>query len=351
MPVYKDESRGTWFVKVAYADYTGQRRQKMKRGFQLRKDALKWEREFLEQMAGAPTMTFSALYSTYLEYVNAHKKKSSAHSIMGETKKHILPVFGDTPIKDITPAKYMAWQNQMMSSGLAIGTLFRIDGIFRTILNYAVKYCGLARSPAAGIPRIGKNKSKEMQFYTVEQFNCFIKTFDEDDPFRVVYLVLFYTGLRVGELLALTPADIDITGKNLCVRKTWDSRTHILTTPKTEKSNRVVSLPSFLVDELERYMSHFYALTDDTRLFPYTQNRIYDHLRKHARIAKLPIIRTHDLRHSHASLLINMGMSPAVIADRLGHESAQITLTIYAHLYPDKQRIVAAALEELHSAG
>ncbi len=190
-----------------------------------------------------------------------------------------------------------------------------------------------------------------MQFYTVEQFNCFIKTFDEDDPFRVVYLVLFYTGLRVGELLALTPADIDITGKNLCVRKTWDSRTHILTTPKTEKSNRVVSLPSFLVDELERYMSHFYALTDDTRLFPYTQNRIYDHLRKHARIAKLPIIRTHDLRHSHASLLINMGMSPAVIADRLGHESAQITLTIYAHLYPDKQRIVAAALEELHSAG
>ena len=348
MPVYKDEERNTWYVKLSYTDYTGRTRQKMKRGFQLRRDALQWEREFLEQMSGAPTITLGALAETYLEDLKTHRKASTYRTTQSEVKIHVLPAFGDTPVIDVTPANYRAWQAKLKQLGLAESSLFKIDGILRSVFNYAVKYYNLPKSPAAGIPRAGKNKSQGMQFYTLEQFNAFIETFTPEDPLRVVFLVLFYTGLRIGELLALTPADIDLPGGTLTVNKNWSIVVHQLTTPKTEKSKRTITLPAFLVEVLRQYMSRFYALEDDTRLFTKSEQTIIYQLHKHGDAAGLHRIRIHDLRHSHASLLINMGIPPAVIAERLGHENAQITLSIYAHLYPNKQRMVSDALEALN---
>ena len=351
MPVYKDEDRGTWFVKLTYIDFNGRSRQKMKRGFQLRRDAQQWEREFLEQVAGSPEIAFSALTAAYLEDLRAHRKESTYRAVKSVVDYHLLPVFGDTPLIDITPAKYRAWQTSLVKSDLAESSRFRIDGIMRTILKYGVKYYGLSKSPAFGTGRAGKNKTREMKFYTLEQFAKFLETFDREDPYRVVFLVLFYTGIRVGELLAITPAAIDLNSKTLNIINNWSIPVHVMTTPKTEKSKRSIALPAFLCDELRQYMGRFYALEDDTRIFSMAWSTITYQLHKHGERAGLHKIRVHDLRHSHASMLINMGIPPAVIAERLGHESAAITMQIYAHLYPDKQRMVADALDGLQSPG
>lgn len=348
MPVYKDEERNTWYVKLSYTDYTGRTRQKMKRGFQLRRDAQQWEREFLEQMSGTPDMTFKTLSVLFMEDYKRRCKDSSVRTAASNLK-YILPIFGSRRVNEIRPSDVLQWKNYLVNdTGLSAGTIHRVDGTFRSILHFAEKYYGLKVSPAAHINRAGSSKSPGMKFYTLEQFNAFIETFREGTRGRMIFNLLFYTGIRVGELLALTAADVNLEEKTLSISKTWDDHLKIATAPKTDKSNRTIALTAALCDELRQYMGKYYDLQPEDNIFPVTGSAIRYMLKSHARRAELPEIRVHDLRHSHASLLIDMGIPPAVIADRLGHESTRTTLEVYGHLYPNKQRLVADALEELN---
>ena len=158
--------------------------------------------------------------------------------------------------------------------------------------------------------------------------------------------MLYWCGIREGELLALTPADFDFEAGTVKISKSYQ-RLHgedVITTPKTKKSNRTIKMPNFLCDEMRDYLGMLYGVKKKDRIFTVTKSYLHHEMDRGAKEAGVKRIRIHDLRHSHISLLIDMGFSAVAIADRVGHESIEITYR-YAHLFPSKQTEMADKLD------
>ena len=114
---------------------------------------------------------------------------------------------------------------------------------------------------------------------------------------------------------------------------------------RVDKCGSVTGIYNGLCTCLQEYMSHCYGLQNDDRLFPYTKSFLYHEMEYGCKVSGAKRIRVHDIRHSHASLLVEMGFSPLLIAERLGHEKVQTTMDTYSHLYPNKQVEVARQLD------
>lgn len=215
------------------------------------------------------------------------------------------------------------------------------------VLNYAVKYCGLPKNPGKAAGSIGSSKTRKMDFWTHDEFKRFIAAVD--NPCHVVlFNILYYGGLRCGEALALTPADVDMQKGIISVTKTYHrmNRKDVITTPKTEHSNREVPIPAFLVQQIGQYISRLYGISDKDRLFPMINAR--RPLKRACARSGVKQIRVHDIRHSHVSLLIELDFPAILIAERIG-DTVQMVNTVYGHLYPNKHGAVADRLQELVS--
>lgn len=149
--------------------------------------------------------------------------------------------------------------------------------------------------------------------------------------------------------MALTLSDIDFDNKTIAINKSIQriGTEDVVTAPKTPKSNRVILIPDSLCDDLKNYICTLYEITPIGRIFPFIKYFLHHEMDRGCKKSTVKRIRLHDLRHSHASLLIEMGFSPLVIAERLGHEKIETTLSTYSHLYPNKQNKVVDALEKL----
>lgn len=348
MPANREDN-GTWTVQCYYSDWSGTRKKKKKRGFATKRDALEWEREFLARQQGDTSMSLSAFIDLYMEDM-AHRLKSSTV----ENKRIILdqkirPYLGEKQLDAITAADVRKWQNQMMGEGHSATYLKGIHSQLSSAFNYAVKYYGLKENPCHRAGTMGKAQADEMQFWTVEEYKKFRDAARAKIRPFTAFELLYYTGMRIGEFLALTRADIDTSAGTITINKTyWKSKgSEIVTTPKTAKSNRTITIPPFLCQELEAYFSAIYKLEATDRIFPFSKQTLFNELKKYSTQAGVKRIRLHDLRHSHASLLIELGFSPLLIADRLGHKSVETTLKTYSHLYPSKQGEVLQKLEEI----
>jgi integrase len=170
----------------------------------------------------------------------------------------------------------------------------------------------------------------------------------KDDPiYFPLFETLYYTGMREGELLALSKDMIDLENNIIHIRKTFFRRYKVdhITEPKTENSIRDIVIPQFLANELKEYLSHCYGLKDDERIFKLTAEAVQHKMKNVIRKLGLKMIRVHSLRHSHVAYLINRGVQPLEIKERLGHRDIKITLNTYGHLYPNAQKRVADLLD------
>jgi len=349
MAQYKDEARGTWYCKFSYRDWTGQRRQKLKRGFSTKRDAAAWEREVLEKAAGTPDITFKSLYDLYFEDAKARLKLSTWRNKKAGSDKHILHFFEQKPINKITPADIRKWQNELAGKKLKDSSCRAIYGYLSSIFNYAVKFHGLPKNPCSVVEPGKVAKRSSISFWTKDQFQLFIKHIDEPEIYTGL-MVLFYAGLRVGELLALAPADIDLDKCLIYVSKTYHrfECTDLITSPKTENSCRTVTIPPFLADCLREYAARVYTLENEERFFcTLTMMKLRYAMKKGAAATGLSRIRIHDLRHSHVSLLIDLGFSPYLVAERIG-DTVDMVQKIYGHLYPNRHQEVADRLQALN---
>lgn len=349
MPVYKDEKTGTWYAKFYYTDWIGERKQKMKRGFKLQRDAKAWERSFLEKQQGDPDMTFRSLYELYLEDITQHLKKSTVDSRKRRCERHLLPYFENRPISQIKPADVRKWQGSILAKGFKPTYQKTLNEQLSMIFNYAVKYYGLRSNPCSITGMIGKSKAGRMDFWTQEEFKQFI-AYVPDQLSNLAFQMLFYTGIRSGELLALLPSDIDLESGTVTITKTFsrEQGEDVITSPKTENSIRSVILPPSLVEQLRTYIDRIYDIDAWGRLFPFTRSKLRIAMDKGCSGSGVKHIRLHDLRHSHVSLLIEMGFQPLLIAERIG-DTVEMVNDIYGHLYPNKHRDVATALDALVS--
>ena len=193
---------------------------------------------------------------------------------------------------------------------------------------------------------MGKKKNREMLFWTKDEYLKFADVMMDKPLSYYAFEMLYWTGIREGELLALTPADFDFEKQTVTINKSFQhlNGRDIITSPKTEKSNRTIKLPNFLCDEILDYLKMLYDVGLEDRMFPVTKSYLYREMERGSKQAGIKRIRIHDIRHSHVSLLIDMGFSATAIADRVGHESIDITYN-YAHLFPSKQTEMAEKLD------
>ena len=353
MPAYKDEKTGKWFAKFYYTNWQGIKKQKWKRGFATKKEALGFERDFLEQQSTNPDMTFQNLYEIYMEDMAARLKQSTLLTKKAVLQTHILPFFSSKPINEIKASDVRRWQAKLMSSpnNYSQTYLKKINTELNSIINYAKRFYDLNTNPCGKAGTIGKAKAEEMDYWTYDEYIAFREGV-KDKPLSYICIeVLYWTGMREGELLALSPADIDLDNKTISINRTYQriEGKDVFTSPKTRKSKRKIPIPDFLCQELSDYIQSRYMLDADERLFPVTKSYLSHEMIRGCKNTGVKKIRIHDIRHSHASLLINQGCDALMLADRLGHEKVSTTLNTYSHLFPHKQQELVHSLESLQA--
>ena len=353
MAAYKDEQRGTWYVSFHYYDWTGKNCRKVKRGFKTKREATEWEHHFRMKEAADLDMTFGEFVQAYTRDMKPKLKHNT-----WLTKEHILrtkllPYFENKKMCDIRAKDIIQWQNEQISyrdekgKPYAPTYLKTLQSELSALFNHAVRFYELKSNPVVKAGPLGKGKAEEMLFWTKEEYLKFIEAV-KDKPYSYqAFQILYWCGLRVGELLALTYNDIDLEKRTISVNKSYQriEGRDIITPPKTPKSKRIITIPPFLTEELKEYISHLYGIMADERMFRFTKSYMEHEIIRGIKASGVKRIRLHDIRHSHASLLVEMGFTPLAIAERLGHEKIETTLNTYSHLYPNKQGELADKLE------
>lgn len=347
------DAKGKWFVQFSYVDWTGRRVRTTKRGFRTKREAQEYYSKFITMRQGDMDMLFKDFVDVYLKDQNPRLKENTLVTKKYIISLKILPYFGDKQINDITVSDVRQWQTELMEQGYAATYLSTVNNQLSAIFNYGCKYYSLKNNPVKTAGSIGKNQAKEMQIYSREQFDNFCNCLMDKRISWMGFQTLYYTGLRIGELLALQIQDIDFDKKILTVNKSLQriKKRDVITEPKTPKSNRKISLPKFLLIDLKDYIDSMGVVAKTDRLFPVNKHFYENEKTRAIKASGMPHIRLHDLRHSHASLLIELGFSPVAVAERLGHEKVTTTLNIYGHLFPGKQAGMAEKLDELYEEG
>lgn len=357
MPVFRNESNGTWYVMTRYVDWQGNHKQKCKRGFKTKREALEWERVFHLQQSADMDMSFESFVDIYRNDIRSRIKETTWLTKVNIIDKKILPYFGKRKISEIQTKEVIAWQNDLLRQKDKTGKpysecyLKTIHNQLSAIFNHAVRFYALRTNPAAKAGNMGNEKRKEMLFWTKEEYLRFADVMMNKPVSYYAFEMLYWSGMRLGELLALTPSDFDFQNNTVTINKSYQ-RLHgedVITTPKTKKSNRTIKMSEFLSEEIQDFIKMQYEVEPTDRLFQISKSYLHREMERGCKETGLEKIRIHDLRHSHVSLLIELGFSAVAIADRLGHESIEITYR-YAHLFPSKQNEMANKLNLERSA-
>lgn len=307
MAAYKDEARGTWYVSFHYNDWTGKNKRKLKRGFRTRKEALEYEQKFLLQQATNLDMRFEDFYKLYEEDLKPKLKLNTWRTKDVIFQKKLIPYFKDKKMNEISPADIIKWQNEMIKKRQADGKPYKptylktMQSELSAIFNHAVRFYNLRENPVKKAGTIGKGKADEMDFWTKEEYLKFIECVKDKPISYYAFQILYWCGIREGELLALTPADIDFENKKLHITKSYQyiNGEDIITDPKTEKSRRDVVIPDFLVEELRQFIEMLYGYGRDDRIFQITKSYLHHEMSRGAKAAGVKRIRIHDLRHPY----------------------------------------------------
>ena len=347
MKAEKDKKTGKWLIQYRYTDWQGKRRKSTKRGFATKREAEEWLRNFLITQKADFDMKFADFWKMYCADMETRLREHTMRTKKYIVELKILPYFGNKRVNDITAADIRQWQNELIKMGYSPTYLKTINNQLSAIFNYAVRYYDLKSNPCAKAGSMGKSKAEEMDFWTGEEFRKFIDSVMNKRLSYMAFMTLYWTGMRMGELLALNPKDVDLKKRTISITKSYQrlGKKDVITPPKTPKSKRVLTIPEFLAADIKDYMDSLYELQENDRLFPITKYYLEHEMQRGIKESGVKRIRVHDLRHSHASMLIELGFSPLEIANRLGHEKVETTLNTYAHLYPNKQTKLAERLD------
>ena len=226
-----------------------------------------------------------------------------------------------------------------------------MHNILSAIFNHACRFYNLKSNPARQAGNMGREEKKEMLFWTTEEYKKFSEAVIDKPVSFYAFEMLYWTGMRLGELLALTMEDFDFEKNTVRINKSYQrlQGQDVITTPKTPKSNRTIKLPKFLAEEMQEYFAMLYDQTPTDRIFLVTKSFLHHEMERGCKLSGVKKIRIHDLRHSHISHLIDLGFSAVAIADRVGHESIDITYR-YSHLFPSKQVAMADRLDAVNAS-
>ena len=344
MPAYKNRENGSWYVVTQYTDWTGSRKPKCKRGFSTKREAQEWEQKFQQQSAGDLDMSFEAFCEIYTKDLKARLKESTWQTKENIIQKKLLPCFGKRKICEITTKDVIAWQNEMLAyrdknhKPYSQTYLKTLHNQLSAIFNHAVRFYDLHANPAAKAGNMGNEERKEMLFWTKEEYLKFSEEMMDKPVSYYAFQMLYWTGIREGELLALTPADFDFEHGTVKISKTYQrlKGKDIITSPKTKKSNRTIQMPDFLCTEMKEFFGMQYGLKKKDRIFTVTKHYLHHEMDRGAKAAGVKRIRIHDLRHPYVK------HTTKIFSLRL--------MDFQAQAYPDARRKTRGACQ-LHRGG
>ncbi len=347
MPAYKDGDSGLWRSQFYYTDWTGKRRKKNKRGFKTKREALQYESEYVKIAKADMDMKLKSFVDVYFDDKSIELKERTLYNKKYMITAHVIPYLGEKKMNEITPADIIAWQKAIKENNdFSESYLRMLQNQVTALFTHASKIYNLRDNPCKKVKKMGRSDGRSLVFWTLDEYKKFIATYDKKSMHYVAFEILFWTGIREGELLSLTMNDIDLAQRKIFISSTYYrmKKKDIVSSPKTYSSERTVTIPQFLADEIEDYYSRLYKYPKDARLFPVVAEALQHTMKYHSKKAGVKIIRVHDLRHSHCAYLINQGVQPLIIKERLGHKDIKITLNTYGHLYPSEQQKVADLL-------
>ncbi|AUS70657.1 tyrosine-type recombinase/integrase [Lactococcus lactis] len=356
--VYKDKERGTYYAvaSLGFDDITGKRIQKKKTGFTSQVEAQKWYDFTKADLSKSSvqmnsTMSFKTFVDKYFMPDYKTRTKSQTYDV-GVARLKRLDYFFDRKLSSISPIVIQDWHNYLLEENVSMSYIYSLHQFLQIILNFAEKLGLVSRNNAKVAGNVKRSRGK-VDFWTIEEFTTFIQTFNQkrvnEKLMFTVYWFLFFTGLRIGELQALTWKDIDFEEKWVYIHKSIyyrNQKNWEFTDTKTQSSVRKL----YLDDDTLKYMREWkevqgqigkidFIFSDNG--LPIVKNRVNKMLIRHAEKVNIKPIRVHDLRHSHASLMLQLGMNDLELKNRLGHSDISITLGVYSHLHPTAMRSVA----------
>jgi integrase len=331
----------------------GERKIMTKRGFATKKEALEYEREFLQSQAKDLDMTFKTFVEDhYLCDVRNSIEDSTYYSKMHRIRTKIMPYFGKKKMASITSNDILKWQTELQNkrdkNGKAYSPTYlrSIQNDLNAIFNHAYKFYDMRRIPTRIVTKMGKSKCQEIEYWTLEEYEKFIETMRDEPIFYYAFETLYWTGIREGELLGLKRKDFDFEKKTLRIVRQFQSQKgeHVEKDPKTENGIRVIALPTRLNNEIEQYCDSIYGCDDETRLFELYKSPLHRALTRGCDKSGVKRITIHGFRHSHVAYLISLGFTLYEIGKRVGHSDQAMTER-YAHLTPQRMYEVANRID------
>lgn len=221
MKAEKDKKTGKWLIQYRYTDWQGKRRKSTKRGFATKREAEEWLRNFLITQKADFDMKFADFWKMYCADMETRLWEHTMRTKKYIVDLKILPYFGNKRVNDITAADIRQRQNELIKMGYSPTYLKTINNQLSAIFNYAVRYYDLKSNPCAKAGSMGKSKAEEMDFWTGEEFRRFIDSVINKRRSYMAFMTLYWTGMRLGELRALTPADFDFETNMLSITKSY----------------------------------------------------------------------------------------------------------------------------------
>ncbi|MGG0001096.1 tyrosine-type recombinase/integrase [Bacillus safensis] len=346
LPQYKDEARGTWYFKTWYKDSFGRSKQKLIRGFKTKREAKEAEANFISQKKDkfSTEATFDTVFTHYIRYKALAKKTIRRKT--NEYRNHIEPFFGKLKIKDIKPQQVLEFKEYLEDHFDSLNSARTAYSNFKATINHAIAYFKLTDDPTTLVPAIKREKPKT-NFIKKDFFEKKVKNINHL-YYKELAILMFYTGLRVGEAMALQWRNIHLEEAQLYVEFSLDIVNRTLGNTKTLGSQAYVPFHVSIKEMLSR-MKHesqekYYGFNENYYVFGGMEPYHYSHFYKKFKEV-FPELRIHDLRHSYASFLINKGVDIYLVKELMRHDSIQQTANTYGHLYNERKHNAMKAFD------
>ena len=354
-------SNGTYraTVSLGFDVQTGKRIQKFKNGFKTQKEAQEWRLCMLADFGKGSitvnsTMTFKKFLDDYFipDYKSQVRKRTFD---MTQSKFKRLSYFENMKLSDIQAPHVKQWQNSMFIEGLSNNYIRSVHQILQQVFDLAVKLGMLSSNVAKTVGNVKKDRPK-VDFWTVEEFQLFISTFDKSNIYELLYFTTFWfffmTGVRTSELQAIEWSKIDFEKGTVlidCSMYYKNQKEWYLTDTKSISGVRLLYLDDDTLEHLKYWKKAQSQIVECKFVFsiadsPLVKSTLKRVLKSHSDYAKIKSIRIHDLRHSHASFMLSLGMNDLEMQNRLGHADIKTTLGTYSHLRPNAMKEVATRM-------
>ncbi|MDA2323955.1 site-specific integrase [Bacillus cereus group sp. Bc177] len=366
--VKKDQNTKTWYFILTHGKKEdGKPRQFKKRGFKTKQEAHKAMLELEQSLTlGTYIQPNKILYREYLlerflEDKMTKVKKQTLNTYRWIVEKHIIPAIGDVELTKLNPIIIQGLYNKLTKEqALSDENIQKVHTLINDSLKKAERWGLIARNPASLVDR-PKAEKKEITVWDVEEVRQFLKYAKKSGRYYIAFLLALTTGMRQGEILGLRWKDVDF--ENGCVRITQTLSSdgkELLPYTKTKSGSRTIDLPEETVTALKRHWGFIKGEREGNLSYknldlvvctefgtPTHKSNIRRVFKSIIKKAGIPKIRFHDMRHTHATLLLLQGVNPKIVSERLGHADVRITLDTYSHLLPSMQKDTALKFGEM----